>query len=148
MELPPNPGGDKGFISEGADVLHGKRKSTLTDVESVKAQRLQSVASRSTEDRRQFHARRAGTPEPRAKFGNQNFDEAPGDDLRRWDVLDLPRIYRHPSFYVGPGPYWQEHVNQQTAMGHPTDQMIRTYLAQRRSGAHASAARDTSCVIS
>jgi len=46
MELPPNPGGDKGFFTEAADVLHGKRKPTLTDVESVKAQRLESVASR------------------------------------------------------------------------------------------------------
>ena len=46
MELPPNPGGDKGFFTEGTDVTHGKRKPTLTDVQSNKAQRLESVASR------------------------------------------------------------------------------------------------------
>ena len=132
MELPPNPGGDKGFITEGADVLHGKRKSTLTDAESVKAQRLESLAfaeARKTEARRQFHARRASTPESFAKqtvdagTGNPDqrlyrgppgaprallhyWEEAPGDDQRRNIHLE----WLGPSrdwFYKGPGPWYK-----------------------------------------
>ncbi len=51
MELPPNPGGNKGFVREGADVLdpRGKRKSTL--LESMQDERVRQ------------HARRSHTPE-------------------------------------------------------------------------------------
>ena len=45
MELPPNPGGDKGFFSEGVDAALGKRKSSMTSLDSAKAQKLESVAS-------------------------------------------------------------------------------------------------------
>ena len=108
MELPPNPGGDKGFITEGVDVLHGKRKSTLTDVESVKAQRLQT------------HARRAGTPEYTKQLGDDDrptafynppvpnpevdFTLLPGGDLRRVHI-NRPWMTTDPFFFLGPGPY-------------------------------------------
>jgi len=109
MELPPTPGGDKGFITEGVDVLHGKRKSTLTDVESVKAQRLQT------------HARRAGTPEYTKQLGDDDrptafdtdppvpnpgvdFKLLPGGDLRRVHI-NRPWMTTDPFFFLGPGPY-------------------------------------------
>jgi len=114
MELPPDPGGDKGFFTEGTDVTHGKRKSTLTDVESVKAQRLLT------------HARRAGTPEPRAKwppgpFFDRRFEIHPGGDMRRLYPSWAPPNWTPPPnwAYLGPGPYMDPVLPRLGGPGHP-----------------------------
>ena len=111
MELPPDPGGDKGFITEGADVTHGKRKSTLTDLESVKAQRLQT------------HARRAASPEKKYRpLTDHDFDYIPGGDMRRLQLTAVgssPYWQRLQRFHIGPGPYMDPVLPRLGGPGHP-----------------------------
>ena len=102
MELPPNRGGDKGFFTEGVDASSGKkRKSTLTDIDNDKVQRITSlyhqlrtqVETQAQRKRDQYHARRAHSPEPTAKThfadhemnvpGPYHFWDYPGGDIKR-----------------------------------------------------------------
>ena len=113
MELPPDPhnnphlnaelqrfrSGIQPIISLGDDATLGKRRARLTDYESVKAAKIQSLA--------QVHARRTTTPEPIGKtteyIEGSILRDYPGGDVRRFEPEGW---VDHTLDSMGPGPYY------------------------------------------
>ena len=97
MELPPNPPGDKGFFTEGADAALGKRKAdVLTDYDNAKAQRIASMLQSLNP------IPPPTTPVPDMVRDAYAYDDHPLPALRAWSSKDRAKATQPSRARSGP----------------------------------------------